>query len=221
MIDKRHLAEEVSLGQLRQYHFLLVVVANTDPRGRFQSDTSRCRSRLAGTDACLRHCFFRKQIAQVLAASSSSEAKSGPDRSASRVIWLAGLDMRSSIHNPSIFHKYNTVGKAVGEFVIVRDHQIVNPSFSTISRNNASSSWARVESRFPVARQPATPSDCWPARALLRLVAVHRRTTRKAYVRDDRQVQRAPATMNACGVAAARAQTPAPAPRSRARSSSE
>src|SRR5690349_13992653 len=56
------------------------------------------------------------------AASSSSEAKSGTERSASSVIWLAGFDMRSSIRDLSILHEHDAIGEAVGELLIVRDH---------------------------------------------------------------------------------------------------
>src|ERR1043166_1967685 len=63
-----------------------------------------------------------KRLRRSRAASSSSEAKSGTERSASSVIWLAGFDMSSSIRDPSIFHEHDAIGEAVGEFVIVRDH---------------------------------------------------------------------------------------------------
>src|SRR6476659_9671113 len=56
------------------------------------------------------------------AESSSSEAKSGTERSASSVIWLAGFDMRSSIRDLSILHKHDAIGEAVRKLVIVRDH---------------------------------------------------------------------------------------------------
>src|SRR5690349_6494002 len=56
------------------------------------------------------------------AASSSSEAKSGTERSASSVIWLAGCDMRSSIRDLPILHQHEAIGEAVGELLIVRDH---------------------------------------------------------------------------------------------------
>src|ERR1044072_9708730 len=56
------------------------------------------------------------------AESSSSEAKSGTERSASSVIWLAGCDMRSSIRDLSILHQHEAIGEAVGELLIVRDH---------------------------------------------------------------------------------------------------
>src|SRR6185503_9709997 len=83
------------------------------------SPVSPCRKRrvFCGT------VFSESRLRRSLAASSSSEAKSGTERSASSVIWLAGLDMRSSINDLSIFHEHDAIGEAVGELVIVRDHQ--------------------------------------------------------------------------------------------------
>src|ERR1051325_957537 len=82
------------------------------------SPLSPCRNRRVFCGTTSSESRLRKSRAE----SSSSEAKSGTERSASSVIWLAGFDMSSSIRDPSIFHEHDAIGEAVGEFVIVRDH---------------------------------------------------------------------------------------------------
>src|SRR5258705_6677467 len=65
------------------------------------------------------------RLRKSFAASSSSEAKSGTDRSASRVIWEVTFDMTSFIltNNPSILHQDNSIREGVSQFVIVRNHK--------------------------------------------------------------------------------------------------
>src|SRR6185503_19642194 len=67
--------------------------------------------------------FSESRLRRSRAASSSSEANNGTERSASSVICVAGSAIRSSINNPSVFHEHDAIGEAVGELVIVRDHQ--------------------------------------------------------------------------------------------------
>src|ERR1043166_5639106 len=82
------------------------------------SPLSPCRNRRVFCGTTSSESRLRKSRAE----SSSSEAKSGTERSASSVIWLAGFDMRSSIRDLSILHEHDAIGEAVGELLIVRDH---------------------------------------------------------------------------------------------------
>ena len=60
-VDDRHLAKKISLGQLREGQFLLVVVANTDPHPPAFNQVHRVAGvALAETGACSAALFFRK-----------------------------------------------------------------------------------------------------------------------------------------------------------------
>jgi hypothetical protein len=86
-VDDRHLTEEVALREFRQRQFLIVVVANTDPHAPALDQVHRVALvALFEETRVLRHHFVGQQVAQLFAASSSREANSGTERSASSVI---------------------------------------------------------------------------------------------------------------------------------------
>src|ERR1044072_9494093 len=84
---------------------------------------SPCRKRRVFRGTILSESRLRNSVA----AASSSEAKSGTERSAASLTSLTGCDITSSnkqlLNYSSILHEHDAIGETIRQLLIVRDHQ--------------------------------------------------------------------------------------------------